>query len=80
MRFFNKDRSKFIFCAGSILLGALLLYVGKLSGDQWIGMTEWIVSILVAGHVAQSHVDNLAAKVTETTTSGDITVSKTGTS
>ena len=54
-------------CAFVILLATALLFAGKLTSDQWISFTEWVTSIFVAGHVAQTHIElknaNEAARI-----------------
>lgn len=51
---------KFLLCAFAAVSGLGLFIAGKLAPQEWIGFTQWIVGLYLAGNVADEAATRVA--------------------
>ena len=44
-------------CCGLCLAASVLLWLGKLTGAEWVGTVQWIASAYILGNVGQRGIE-----------------------
>ena len=48
---------RFWLCCGLCLASCLMLWLGKISGAEWVSVVTWLGGLYIAGNVAQRGVE-----------------------
>lgn len=67
---FNSE--KFIFCFGLILAAAVLMFLGKITPDQWLTFAEVVGGLYVGGKTIQGAASVLSTKNKDVALSGSV--------
>lgn len=57
----NITSTKFIFCVLSLALAYPLIFIGKITADQFLGFVEWVGSSYILGNVAAKYINSKSA-------------------